>query len=120
MKASKQKKLEAAGWNVGSATEFLELSSAEEMLVNMKLALAKKVKAMRQEKKITQQGLAKLIGSSQSRVAKLEIADGSVSMDLLVRSLVTMGATRAQVGKIVGTRVIQRKKTSSKKRLVKR
>ena len=104
MKASKKKKLEAAGWKVGSAADFLELSDAEEMLVNMKVALAKKVKAMRQEKKITQQRLAKLIGSSQSRVAKLETADRSVSMELLIRSLLSMGATRAQVGTIVGMR----------------
>ena len=119
MKASKRKKLEAAGWKVGSASEFLELSDTEAMLVNMKLALAKKVKELRQSKKITQNDLAKLIGSSQSRVAKLETADRSVSMELLVRSLATLGASRAQIGTIVGARVTTRKKTTSKKRLVK-
>ena len=119
MKASKQKKLEAAGWKVGSASEFLELSGAEAMLVNMKLALAKKIKELRQSKKITQNDLAKLIGSSQSRVAKLETADRSVSMELLVRSLATLGASRAQIGTIVGARVTTPKKTTSKKRLVK-
>ncbi len=120
MKASKKKKLEAAGWKVGSTAEFLELSDAEEMLVNMKVALAKKVKAMRQEKKITQQRLAKLIGSSQSRIAKLETADRSVSMELLIRSLLSMGATRAQVGSIVGTRKTKKvAKTKKKKALVK-
>lgn len=118
MKISKQKKLEAAGWKVGSAAEFLELSEAEEMLVNMKVALAKRVKAMRQEKKITQQQLAKLIGSSQSRVAKLETADRSVSMELLIRSLSSMGATRAQIGAVVGTRNV--KSAKKKKALVKR
>ena len=81
MKASKRTKLEAAGWKVGSASEFLELSDAEEMLVTMKLALATNVKAMRQQKRMTQQELAKKIGSSQSRVAKMEIADSSVSME---------------------------------------
>ena len=114
MKASKKKKLEAAGWKVGSTAEFLELSDAEEMLVNMKVALAKQVKAMRQEKKITQQRLAKLIGSSQSRVAKLETADRSVSMELLIRSLLSMGATRAQVGTIVGTRSSKKTKKAAK------
>jgi len=119
MKTSKQKKLEAAGWKVGSASEFLELSDAEVMLVNMKLALAKKIKELRQSKKITQNDLAKLIGSSQSRVAKLETADRSVSLELLVRSLATLGASRAQIGKVVGTRVTTRKKPTRKKRLVK-
>ena len=60
MKESKKKKLKAAGWKVGSVAEFLELSDAEEMLVNMKVALAKHVKAMRQHKKITQQQLTPL------------------------------------------------------------
>lgn len=120
MKVSKRKKLEAAGWKVGSASEFLELIDAEAMLVNMKLALAKKVKELRQSQRVTQNDLAKLIGSSQSRVAKLETADRSVSMELLVRSLVTLGASRAQIGQIVGTTVSPRKKTTaSKKRLLK-
>ena len=119
MKASKRKKLENAGWKVGSAPEFLELSDAEAMLINMKLSLAKKVKELRQSKKITQNELAKLIGSSQSRVAKLETADRSVSMELLVRSLATLGASRAQIGKIVGTKVTSQRKTASKKRVAK-
>ena len=119
MKVSKKKKLEAAGWKVGSTAEFLELSDAEAMLVNIKVALAKKVRAMRQEKKITQQRLAKLIGSSQSRVAKLEVADRSVSMELLIRSLVSMGATRKQIGAIVASRPAKVGK-KAKKKLVKR
>ncbi len=120
MKASKQRKLETAGWKVGSASEFLELSDPEEMLVNMKMALATNVKAMRQQMKMTQQELAKRIGSSQSRVAKMEVADRSVSMELFVRSLATLGASRTQIGKIVGTRVVKRKQeTTSQRRIVK-
>lgn len=111
MKASKQKKLEAAGWKVGSASEFLELSDAEEMLVNMKLALAANVRTLRQQKRITQQDLAKRIGSSQSRIAKMEVADRSVSMELYVRSLAALGASRTQIGKIVGTRAARPKQT---------
>ena len=113
MKASKKKKLEATGWKVGSVSEFLELTDAEEMLVNMKLALATSVKSMRLQMKITQQELAKRIGSSQSRVAKIEVADKSVSMELFVRSLAALGASRTQIGKIVGTRAANRKQTGS-------
>ena len=119
MKTSKRKKLEAAGWKVGSVSEFLDLSDAESMLIDIKWALAKKVKELRQSKKITQNELAELIGSSQSRVAKLETADRSVSMELLVKSLATLGASRAQIGKIVGTKATAQKKTTRKKRLVK-
>jgi DNA-binding transcriptional regulator YiaG len=120
MKASKRAKLEASGWKVGSASEFLELSDAEEMLVTMKLALATNVKAMRQQKRMTQQELAKRIGSSQSRVAKMEIADRSVSMEFFVRSLAALGASRTQIGNIVGTRVATSKQgKSSTRRLAK-
>ncbi len=120
MKISKQKKLEAAGWKVGSTAEFLGLSEAEEMLVNMKVALARCVRAMRQKKTITQQGLAELLGSSQSRVAKLETADRSVSIELLIRSLVAMGATQTQIGKIIAKRETQRRAMPQKKQLAKR
>ena len=116
MKTSKRKKLEAAGWKVGSASEFLELNDAEEMLVNMKLALATNVKTMRRQMKMTQQELANRIGSSQSRVAKMEVADGSVSMELFVRSLAALGASRTQIGKIVGTRVAKSKQETTDKR----
>lgn len=120
MKASKQKKLEAAGWKIGSASDFLELSEAEEMLVNIKLSLASKVKEMRIKRKITQQQFAKLLGSSQSRIAKLEKADRSVSVELLMRSLVTLGASRSQIGKIIGTRsAVRGQSKSAKKRLAK-
>ena len=116
MKASKQKKLESAGWKVGSASDFLELSDAEEMLVNMKLALAANVRTMRQEMKITQQELARRIGSSQSRIAKMEVADRTVSIELFVRSLAALGASRSQIGKIVGTRVVKQQQTTRRKK----
>jgi DNA-binding XRE family transcriptional regulator len=120
MKTSKRNKLEAAGWKVGSAAEFLELSDAEDMLVNMKLALAANVKSMRQRQNMTQQELAQRIGSSQSRVAKMEVADRSVSMELLVRSLAALGASQTQIGRIVGTRVGKQGLPPSRKtRLVK-
>ncbi len=116
MKAAKRKKLEAAGWKVGTASEFLELGDAEEMLVNMKLSLATNVRTLRQQKRVTQQELAKRMGSSQSRIAKMEVADRSVSMEMYVRSLAALGVSRSQIGKIVGTPVVKRQKTTSKKK----
>jgi transcriptional regulator with XRE-family HTH domain len=102
MNQSKRKRLEADGWKIGSVAEFLGLSPEEELLVEMKLALANQLRSRRQRLKITQQQLAKQIGSSQSRVAKIEKADKSVSMDLLVSSLASLGASRAEIGGIVG------------------
>lgn len=104
MKASKRKQLEEAGWKVGSASGFLGLSDAEEMIVSMKLALASHVRVLRRKQKLTQHELAKRIGSSQSRVAKMEVADGSVSIELFVRSLASLGASQVQIGTTVGAR----------------
>lgn len=115
MKSAKQKKLEKAGWTVGSTSDFLELQPAEEIIVGMKLALASKLKALRQENRLTQAQLAKEIGSSQSRIAKMETADKSVSLELLVRSLASLGASRAQIGKVIATRRVSEKAVSRKK-----
>jgi len=104
MKKSKKTKLEAAGWRVGSAAEFLDLTKEEASLIEMKIGLADSIRKRRQARKLTQTQLAKRLGSSQSRVAKMEIADPSVSMDLLVRALLELGATRSQVAKAIAKR----------------
>ena len=99
MKVSKRKKLEDAGWKVGTADEFLELSDEEAAYIEMKLALSKTLKRERIKKKLSQTDLARMIASSQSRVAKMESADSSVSIDLLLRSLLTLGVPRSRVAK---------------------
>jgi len=115
MKASKRKKLKDAGWKVGSAADFLELNEEEESLIAMKLALAENVKARRRRLNITQAELAKRLNSSQSRVAKIEKADRSVSMDLLVRSLLSLGASRDEIGKTLGARPASTKRRRATK-----
>lgn len=102
MKPTKQKRLEAAGWRVGKASEFLGLSAAEAFLVEIKLALANAVRTRRTKLGFTQQELARRMRSSQSRVAKLEAGDRTVSIDLLVHALGQLGVTRQQLGKLFG------------------
>jgi ribosome-binding protein aMBF1 (putative translation factor) len=105
MKRSKRERLEAAGWRVGTASEFLQLTKEEAAFVEMKLALADSVRRRRQARRLTQVQLARRIGSSQSRVAKMEAADPSVSIDLLMRALLEMGASRAEVARAISRRV---------------
>jgi ribosome-binding protein aMBF1 (putative translation factor) len=100
MKRSKIERLQAAGWKVGSVRELLNLSEDEESLIETKLALASGLRKLRGARGLTQAQLAERLGSSQSRIAKLEAADRTVSIDLLVRSLFALGATRQQVGRI--------------------
>lgn len=103
MKAEKRKQLESAGWRVGDAKDFLALSDDEAQFVDIKLALARRLRQLREKRQWTQAELAKRVGSSQSRVAKMEAADRTVSVDLLVRSLLAIGADRKELGRIVGS-----------------
>ena len=82
-----RERLEKAGWKVGNAAEFLELSDVEAALVEAKLALGDAVRALRQRSHLSQEELAKRMGSSQSRVAKLENHDAEVSLDLQLRAV---------------------------------
>lgn len=101
MRKEKRAKLEGTGWRIGTASEFLGLTKQEVEFVEMKLALARSLRSRRNARKMTQAQLARLIGSSQSRIAKMEAADPAVSLDLLVRSLLATGATRQQVAGII-------------------
>lgn len=102
MKSNKKKRLESKGWKVGSAGDFLGLSKEESELIRVKVALAHSLKVKRLAKNYSQTDLAQQIKSSQSRVAKMERGDPSVSMDLLVHSLLTLGTTRKELAKVIG------------------
>lgn len=93
MDAAKRKRLEAAGYKVTNTQEFLGLSDEEMAYVKLHNALSDALRARRRAEGLTQQALATQLGSSQSRVAKMEARDESVSLDLLVRALLATGAT---------------------------
>ena len=101
MDSEKRKRLEAAGWAVGDASDFLELTTAEAELVELKVQLALRVKEQRKIHNLSQNALAKKMGSSQSRVAKIESGDPSVSLDLIVRALLTTGDTRQELAQVI-------------------
>jgi hypothetical protein len=98
---TKRKKLEAAGWKTGSTQEFLGLSDEEAAFVELKLALSEQLRVRREQIGLSQSAFARGIGSSQSRVAKMEAGDASVSLDLLVRGLLATGATRREIGGVI-------------------
>jgi DNA-binding XRE family transcriptional regulator len=101
MDKRKRKKLESAGWTVAGTRQFLGLSKEEEAVVELKISLARAVRERRARRNLTQNELGRLLGSSQSRVAKMEAADPSVSIDLMIRSLLRMGASRKDVSRWV-------------------
>jgi hypothetical protein len=95
---SKIKRLQAGGWSVGDAADFLELTTAEAAYIELRLGIADCFRSLRQQLGMTQVEIAALLGSSQSRVAKMEAADPSVSLDLIVKALLTLGATPKDIG----------------------
>ena len=101
MDSKKKKKLEGKRWIIGDTSEFLQLSIEEARFIELKLALSDSLKAERLKQKVTQVELAKLIGSSQSRVAKMEAGDPTVTVDLLLKALLSLGVSKKQLSKII-------------------
>lgn len=104
MKNAKRSRLEAHGWRVGSATEFVELTPEEAAFVETRLALSRFLRSRRTAQHLSQAALAKRLKSSQSRVAKMEAADASVSVDLLLRALFALGAKRRDIAMAIKSR----------------
>jgi ribosome-binding protein aMBF1 (putative translation factor) len=104
MQTEKRKRLEARGWKVGSVKDFLDLSDQESAYIELRLKLARGLKARRHARGLSQTQLAKAVQSSQSRVAKMEAGDPTVSLDLLVRSLLALGASDRDLGQIIARR----------------
>lgn len=104
MRKQKRKRLEATGWKIGSVKEFLGLSDEESAYIELKVKLAAGLRQRRQQQGLSQLELAVKLQSSQSRVAKMEAGDPSVSLDLLVRSLITLGTSDRELSQIIATR----------------
>lgn len=99
----KRQRLEAAGWKIGSVAEFLELSPEEAAMVELKLALSRRLKESRLEHQLSQAELARRMNSSQSRIAKMEAGEPSVSTDLLIRGLLSTGATCKDIAEVIAS-----------------
>ena len=101
MNTAKKRNLEEKGWKLGSPKEFLNLSPEEAAYVELKILLSRNLRNTRRQKRLSQHQLARLIKSSQSRIAKMEAGDPSVSLDLLIRSLLLLGTTRKTLARML-------------------
>ncbi|NKC00304.1 MAG: helix-turn-helix domain-containing protein [Pseudomonadales bacterium] len=104
MKQGKKRLLESKGYKVSSTEEFLGLTDEESAYIETKVLLAKSFKELRQSKRVSQTEMSKMIGSSQSRVAKMEAGDPSVSTDLLFKGMFALGATRKDISRALTAR----------------
>lgn len=103
MDTKKRKRLEHAGWRVGSAEGFLALTPDELAILEMREALGRRVRELRESRNLTQSALAAAMGSSQSRVAKVEAGHPGVSLELTIRALLSLGANRDDVGACIAS-----------------
>ena len=106
MDKRKRQLLEAQGWKVGGAREFLKLTEEELEYIEIKIALSQLIKEQRKRRRLTQERAARLIGSSQSRVAKMESGDPSVSIDLYVKSIIALGGSREELSEAIKADVL--------------
>src|ERR1041385_8633853 len=104
MNQAKRQTLERRGFAVGTVQKFLRLTEEEMALIELKIRLMDMLKSVRINRKITQHGLARLIGSSQSRVAKMEAGAPDVSLDLICRALFSLGISRQGLGKMIASK----------------
>jgi DNA-binding XRE family transcriptional regulator len=103
MKESKRKNLERAGFKVGSVQEFLHLSDGEMAVIDLKVRLVEMLRDVRKAKGLTQHELARLVGSSQSRLAKIEAGGADVTLDLICKALFSIGVSRRALGKVIAS-----------------
>ncbi|HXU33338.1 MAG TPA: helix-turn-helix transcriptional regulator [Thermoanaerobaculia bacterium] len=101
IEAKKRTRLEAHGWRVGSAEEFLNLTPDESASIDLRIKLSDAVRRLRKQRSMTQLQLAELLRSSQSLIAKAESADESVSLDLLIRTLLALGASDRDLAEVI-------------------
>jgi DNA-binding XRE family transcriptional regulator len=101
MNLAKKRRLAAVGWKETSVKEFLNLSDADAQYIETKLVLSRRLRVFRQKRHLTQTKAATILNTSQSRLARMEAGDPSVSLDLLVRGLFALGATREDLAEAV-------------------
>lgn len=101
MKSEKRRRLEEGGFSVGSTAEFLELTAADEVVIELRIALARELRELRKQQGMTQKALAELCATSQARISNLENAKEGASIDALVAALAELGVDRETIGRII-------------------
>lgn len=91
MEVTKRKALEAAGWKIGDAAEFLGMNEEERQLLDARVQIALAVRSLRESRHLSQKDLGAKLKTSQPRVAKIERAAADVSLDQLFRAFAAVG-----------------------------
>jgi predicted XRE-type DNA-binding protein len=91
MGPAKKARLEAAGYKFTTVGDWLGLSGEQRQLAEFRARVVAELRRRRAVRGLSQSALAKLLGSSQSRVAKVEAGAADVSLDLMLRAFFAVG-----------------------------
>jgi DNA-binding XRE family transcriptional regulator len=117
MDKKKRERLEAAGFRVGNAEDFLGLTEEERRLVDLRVSVSRAIRQRREDRDLTQKQLAQRLGSSQSRVAKMEACAPDVSLDLCFRALFALGGTLDELIVVTGQRARPARKAAPRQQV---
>jgi transcriptional regulator with XRE-family HTH domain len=92
----KKERLERRGWRLTTAREWLGLTAAEMAVIDARILLANAIRNQRKNSRLSQTELARLMGSNQSRVAKIENLDREVTVDLQLRAIFAANPSAAR------------------------
>lgn len=109
MDDAKRKRLEGKGWHTGTAAEFLGLSPEEDSLIALEVDASRFIRERRKALGLTQADVASRIGSTQSRIAKLEKVEKGASLDLYIRAVFALGGRVDVVAASEGPSVVEEK-----------
>ena len=88
------------GWSEATVAEFLELTSAEETIVEMRVRISRAAREKRAELGISQRELAKRMGTQQPHVSDIE--NGIATLETMIRAYLALGGTAKKVGGMIG------------------
>ncbi len=81
--------------------DLLRSGKGETRYLEIKKSLSDELRRRRAAKHLTQAEVARALATSQSRFARMEAGDASVSIDLLLIGLLALGATPRDIGRIL-------------------
>jgi DNA-binding XRE family transcriptional regulator len=101
MDTLKRRRLEEAGFQVGTVADFLGLTPPQSELLEIRLALTRAIRKQREARGLSPYQLAEKIGVTEAQFVKVEVGDPHASIDLLVKALVASGMTRRELAAVI-------------------
>ena len=87
-------RMDAAGWKTVTIAEFLDLTPEDMAFIQVRRTFARAVRNRREVSGLSRTALAETLGLSETQIALMEGNASSISMDVMLRAFLAMGATQ--------------------------